>query len=61
MYPKLNITNIVENNEPVEIPNWCAPGENECTEKRSVVPYRCLGESKTVEYNFGKFKFQFFF
>lgn len=42
MYPKLNISNIVENNEKVEIPNWCQPGRKECTEKIAVTPYRCL-------------------
>jgi hypothetical protein len=42
MYPKLNITNIVENNEPIELPNWCQPGTKECKEKITVTPYRCL-------------------
>lgn len=42
MYPKLNITNIVEANDPVEFKNWCAPGSSQCDEVRKVVPYRCL-------------------
>jgi len=42
MYPKLNITNIVENNEKVTLPNWCQPGKKECNEKIEVTPYRCL-------------------
>merc|ERR1719431_2346840 len=41
-YPKLNITNIVENNDAVIIPNWCTPGVKECTSTIEVIPYRCL-------------------
>jgi amyloid beta A4 protein len=43
MYPKLNITNIVEANKPTKIPNWCPPGDDkQCKEVKKVVPYRCL-------------------
>ena len=45
MYPKLNITNIVEANKPTKIPNWCPPGDDkQCKEVKKVVPYRCLGK-----------------
>lgn len=42
VYPKLNITNIVEANKPTKINNWCKPGDKQCKEVRKVVPYRCL-------------------
>jgi len=42
MYPKLNITNIVEANSPQTFNNWCRSGESQCTEAKEVVPYRCL-------------------
>lgn len=42
MFPKLNITNIVEANRPQDFNNWCRSGEKQCTEAKSVVPYRCL-------------------
>lgn len=42
VYPKLNISNIVEANSPVTIKNWCKPDNKECTETREVIPYRCL-------------------
>jgi len=42
VYPKLNISNIVEANHPVKIDNWCKPGQKECTIKEKVTPYRCL-------------------
>lgn len=41
-YPKLNITNIVEANEPVTIKSWCKPGNDQCNEEKEVIPYRCL-------------------
>lgn len=43
-YPNLNITNIVEANEPVKFNNWCEPGHVQCDEAKEVVPYRCLVE-----------------
>lgn len=42
MYPKLNITNIVEANTPQTFNNWCQSGQSQCTEAKEVVPYRCL-------------------
>ena len=45
IYPKLNITNIVEANDPVEFKNWCSPGSSQCDYERKVVPYRCLGKN----------------
>jgi len=42
MYPKLNITNIVEANTPQKFNNWCRSGESQCTQAKEVVPYRCL-------------------
>jgi amyloid beta A4 protein len=42
IYPKLNITNIVEANKPTKINNWCKPGNGQCKEVKKVTPYRCL-------------------
>lgn len=41
-YPSLNITNIVEANEPVKFNNWCQPGHAQCDQAKEVTPYRCL-------------------
>jgi len=42
VYPKLNITNIVEANKAAKIDNWCKPGDGQCKEVKKVIPYRCL-------------------
>lgn len=42
LYPKLNITNIVETNTPQKFNNWCRSGQTQCTEAKEVTPYRCL-------------------
>jgi phage host-nuclease inhibitor protein Gam len=44
MYPKLDITNIVEASEKVTIENWCRHGHERCHHHGShtVRPYRCL-------------------
>lgn len=44
LYPKLNVTNIVEANDPVLFNNWCEPfpNENDCSTVKQAVPYRCL-------------------
>ncbi|KAM6934246.1 LOW QUALITY PROTEIN: amyloid-beta A4 protein-like [Xenentodon cancila] len=43
MYPELQITNVVEANQPVSIPNWCKKGHRQCrSHSHIVVPYRCL-------------------
>lgn len=44
MYPELQITNVVEANQPTSIPNWCKGGQKQCR-THIVVPYRCLGEA----------------
>lgn len=45
MYPELQITNVVEANQPVSIQNWCKKGRKQCrSHMHIVVPYRCLGE-----------------
>ena len=45
VYPELQITNVVEANQPVTIQNWCKRGHKQCkTHARIVIPYRCLGE-----------------
>ena len=44
IYPKLNISNIVEANEKVVIQNWCKTDSKECNIEKKVVPYRCLGK-----------------
>ncbi|XP_057708240.1 amyloid-beta A4 protein-like isoform X2 [Corythoichthys intestinalis] len=43
VYPELQITNVVEANQPVSIPNWCKKGRKQCrSHNHIVVPYRCL-------------------
>ncbi|XP_045357532.1 amyloid-beta precursor protein isoform X6 [Leopardus geoffroyi] len=43
VYPELQITNVVEANQPVTIQNWCKRGHKQCkTHARIVIPYRCL-------------------
>ncbi|XP_035249082.1 amyloid-beta A4 protein-like isoform X4 [Anguilla rostrata] len=43
VYPELQITNVVEANQPVTIRNWCKKGRKQCrSHLHIVVPYRCL-------------------
>lgn len=43
VYPELQITNVVEANQPVSISNWCKKGRRQCrSHAHIVVPYRCL-------------------
>ncbi|XP_051997921.1 amyloid beta (A4) precursor protein b isoform X3 [Xyrauchen texanus] len=43
VYPDLQITNVVEANQPVSIQNWCKMGRPQCrSHTHIVVPYRCL-------------------
>ncbi|XP_044297864.1 amyloid-beta precursor protein isoform X4 [Varanus komodoensis] len=43
VYPELQITNVVEANQPVTIQNWCRRGWRQCrSHPHIVVPYRCL-------------------
>ncbi|XP_018418287.1 PREDICTED: amyloid beta A4 protein isoform X4 [Nanorana parkeri] len=43
VYPELQITNVVEANQPVTIQNWCKKGRKQCkSHVHIVVPYRCL-------------------
>ncbi|XP_014879289.1 amyloid beta A4 protein-like isoform X2 [Poecilia latipinna] len=43
VYPDLQITNVVEANQPISIPNWCKKGRKQCwSHTHIVVPYRCL-------------------
>ncbi|XP_060888813.1 amyloid beta (A4) precursor protein a isoform X2 [Labrus mixtus] len=43
VYPELQITNVVEANQPVSIQNWCKNGRKMCrSHMHIVVPYRCL-------------------
>ncbi|XP_053185193.1 amyloid-beta A4 protein-like isoform X1 [Scomber japonicus] len=43
VYPELQITNVVEANQPVSIQNWCKKGRKLCrSHTHIVVPYRCL-------------------
>ncbi|XP_040438789.1 amyloid-beta precursor protein isoform X4 [Falco naumanni] len=43
VYPELQITNVVEANQPVTIQNWCKRGRKQCNgHPHIVVPYRCL-------------------
>ncbi|XP_021231950.1 amyloid-like protein 2 isoform X1 [Numida meleagris] len=43
MYPDLQITNVVEANQPVSIDSWCKKGKKQCKDHTHiVVPYKCL-------------------
>ncbi|XP_008265052.1 amyloid-beta precursor protein isoform X6 [Oryctolagus cuniculus] len=43
VYPELQITNVVEANQPVSIQNWCRRSRKQCkTHGHIVIPYRCL-------------------
>ncbi|XP_068601621.1 amyloid beta precursor like protein 2 [Brachionichthys hirsutus] len=43
MYPELQITNVVETNQPVRIDNWCKKEKKVCKgHAHIVVPYKCL-------------------
>lgn len=43
MYPELQITNVVEANEPIRIENWCKKRKLCKGHAHIVVPYKCLG------------------
>ncbi|XP_065553239.1 amyloid beta precursor like protein 2 isoform X3 [Lathamus discolor] len=43
MYPDLQITNVVDANQPVSIDSWCKRGKKQCKDHTHiVVPYKCL-------------------
>ncbi|XP_078140070.1 amyloid beta precursor like protein 2 [Centroberyx gerrardi] len=43
MYPELQITNVVEANQPIRIENWCKREKKVCKgHAHIVVPYKCL-------------------
>ncbi|XP_056319850.1 amyloid beta (A4) precursor protein a isoform X2 [Danio aesculapii] len=43
VYPELQITNVVEANQPVSIWDWCKKSRKQCrSHMHIVVPYRCL-------------------
>lgn len=45
MYPELQITNVVEANQPIRIENWCKKEKKVCKgHAHIVVPYKCLGK-----------------
>ena len=43
MYPELQITNVVEANQPVSVDNWCRRDKKQC-KTHIVIPFKCLGE-----------------
>ena len=48
MYPELQITNVVEANQPIRIENWCKKEKKVCKgHAHIVVPYKCLGKTRT--------------
>lgn len=45
IYPELQITNVVEANQPVSIEDWCKKGKKQCKgHTHIVVPFKCLGK-----------------
>lgn len=43
MYPELQITNVMEANQPVSVDNWCRRDKKQC-KSHIVIPFKCLGE-----------------
>jgi len=43
VFPKRDITNVVESSEEVNIGSWCGFGHSSCHHEFSVRPFRCLG------------------
>ncbi|XP_010638402.1 amyloid-like protein 2 isoform X4 [Fukomys damarensis] len=41
MYPELQITNVMEANQPVSIDNWCRRDRKQC-KNHIVIPFKCL-------------------
>ncbi|XP_006901804.1 PREDICTED: amyloid-like protein 2 [Elephantulus edwardii] len=41
MYPELQITNVMEANQPVSIDNWCRRDKKQC-KSHIVIPFKCL-------------------
>uniref|UniRef100_A0A8C6CFJ2 Amyloid beta like protein 2 n=1 Tax=Monodon monoceros TaxID=40151 RepID=A0A8C6CFJ2_MONMO len=41
MYPELQITNVMEANQPVSVDNWCRRDEKQC-KTHIVIPFKCL-------------------
>ncbi|KAK6634025.1 hypothetical protein RUM44_004632 [Polyplax serrata] len=42
VYPKRDVTNIVEASHYLKVPNWCKVGHKKCKVSRWVKPFRCL-------------------
>lgn len=47
MYPELQITNVMEANQPVSVDNWCRRNKKQC-KSHFVIPFKCLGECPWV-------------
>lgn len=43
IYPELQITNVMEANQPVSIDNWCRRDKKQC-KSHVVIPFKCLGK-----------------
>ncbi|XP_004379380.1 amyloid beta precursor like protein 2 isoform X6 [Trichechus manatus latirostris] len=41
MYPELQITNVMEANQPVSVDNWCRRDKRQC-KSHLVIPFKCL-------------------
>uniref|UniRef100_A0A8C2VYX5 Amyloid beta like protein 2 n=2 Tax=Chinchilla lanigera TaxID=34839 RepID=A0A8C2VYX5_CHILA len=41
MYPELQITNVMEANQPVSVDNWCRRDKKQC-KNHIVIPFKCL-------------------
>ncbi|XP_004641481.1 amyloid-like protein 2 isoform X4 [Octodon degus] len=41
MYPELQITNVMEANQPVNVDNWCRRDKKQC-KSHIVIPFKCL-------------------
>lgn len=43
IYPELQITNVMEANQPVNIDSWCRRDKRQC-KSHIVIPFKCLGK-----------------
>lgn len=43
IYPELQITNVMEANQPVNIDSWCRRDKKQC-KSHVVIPFKCLGK-----------------
>lgn len=48
IYPELQITNVMEANQPVSVDNWCRRDKKQC-KSHVVIPFKCLGKCRPLQ------------